>query len=610
MATTTSRLGLKVIDTPAVDTVDQLRLSINNHATILDAQYLESTFALRPAAASKGRIHRSTDTGEIAVDTGASWEPIWGTPSVARSVLETGMLGQSRAGRNLAWDDFWDFCGLGALPLAIWNCAGNATDSSGNSRDLTNKGSVPFGIGLAGAASSAAVFAGSTAQALYRADTGGGDPFRIKTGSVGCWFKTAKVGTEQYLVAKYRATGNQRSFRLQVHSTNVVRATVSFDGSTTVDCVGSTVVTDDRWHHAVFTFDGAAVRLYVDGQLEQTTLASGAIFGGTGPLNLGAFDADGTTAAANPHYGRIAAAFAAAEVLTPEQVRILYGVRFAHGGASSGTRRVSQRVTRKRLGSALSNSDFPSNPFRLYNFSAGSWSDANAGPSLAAVSGSPGMLGGPDGLSNSGQLFSATGNTGLGTSDSGFPSGTASRSYGCWFNVPAVLGAAQNLMAWGTDATAHASVFVETSGALTCKSGADTITGPFVADGKWHHFAVVEDNAPGDGVKRKLYLDGVLVGTSTTLTSLTLIGANGFRIGASTAGTQPLAGLVSRAFVFAGALTWEQVQAVRNRSSSTTALPDSPKDAGPNVEAVFGADLIYVGEDLEPHATVNLEVSR
>jgi hypothetical protein len=45
------------------------------------------------------------------------------------------------------------------------------------------------------------------------------------------------------------------------------------------------------------------------------------------------------------------------------------------------------------------------------------------------------------------------------------------------------------------------------------------------------------------------------------------------------------------------------VQAVRNRSSSTTALPDSPKDAGPNVEAVFGADLIYVGEDLEPHAT-------
>ena len=55
---------------------------------------------------------------------------------------------------------------------------------------------------------------------------------------------------------------------------------------------------------------------------------------------------------------------------------------------------------------------------------------------------------------------------------------------------------------------------------------------------------MVEDNAAGDGVRRKLYFDGRLVGGSTVLNSITLAGANRFRIGAYADGTAPFTGQI------------------------------------------------------------------
>ena len=80
----------------------------------------------------------------------------------------------------------------------------------GSGGPLVNLGAVPFGVGINGLAATAAVFAGSTGQALYIADTGAADPFRIRTGSWGCWFRTAKRGTEAILNALVLATADVR----------------------------------------------------------------------------------------------------------------------------------------------------------------------------------------------------------------------------------------------------------------------------------------------------------------------------------------------------------------------------------------------------------------
>ena len=67
----------------------------------------------------------------------------------ALQVRDIGEVGQIRAGRVLAPADFTAM-GL-VTPIGLWNL-GNVNDSSGNARTLTNKGTVPFGPGITGAA--------------------------------------------------------------------------------------------------------------------------------------------------------------------------------------------------------------------------------------------------------------------------------------------------------------------------------------------------------------------------------------------------------------------------------------------------------------------------
>ncbi len=608
---TTTRLGLKVIDTPAVDTVAELRLSINNHATILDAQYLESTYALRPAAAQKGRIHRSTDTGEIAVDTGSAWEPLFGPPSVSRSVLEVGQVGQTRAGRQLTAADFTE-CGL-AAPLGLWNL-GDLTDVSGNSRTLANKGSVTFGTGIEGSPSSAAVFTGQTTKALYISDTGGSDPFRIRAGSWGCWIRTAKRSTNQYFVSKAGATNGVSAFWLATFG-NSARASIS-DGSNLIEAFGNVDVCDDRWHFVVGTYDGGAVRLYIDGLPEAVQGSSGGLINaGSAPLNIGGYAADGVTAATAPHFGRVDEAFVTSDVLSPDQVRHLYGVKLAHG-LGVAPRRVSLRATRRRRGAILANGDFPSNPARAYNLSGASLAELNAGTALTATGGVTSDFAGPDG-SRQGAHYLSGGNH-LQATDSGLPSGTNPRSYGAWFNAPAGTVNAV-LLSWGTTSTGHAAALIDANGTLAFASAGDVVSsGIRVGDGQWHHFAVVEDNTAqgsarangetSDGVSRRLYLDGQLVAASTVMNSITLAGANAMRVGANPNGTSAFTGALARVWVFAGALTADQIRAVSHKA--TVALQPSAKDATQHVEGSGATSLVFIGGDLDPQSLIDLEVSR
>src|SRR4051812_37852587 len=127
----------------------------------------------------------------------------------AKQVLEVGQVGQIRAGRVLTPADFTNM-GLSA-PLGLWNLS-NLNDSSGNTRNLTNKGSVTFDTGITGAASEAAQFTGSTAQALYILDAGGADPFRIRTGSWGCWLRNAKRGIIQDPFGKWSVAAGQQGW--------------------------------------------------------------------------------------------------------------------------------------------------------------------------------------------------------------------------------------------------------------------------------------------------------------------------------------------------------------------------------------------------------------
>jgi hypothetical protein len=231
------------------------------------------------------------------------------------AVLDVGMAGQVRAGRQLTAADFTAL-GLSA-PRGLWNLS-DLSDASGNGRALTNKGAVTFANGINGAATTAAQFIGSTAQALYIADTGAADPFRITTGSWGCWFRTAKRGVGQHVLSRMGSAGtNAVSAYTLALGASATQATASAsDGTNATVCTGTSDLGDDRWHFAVVTFDGTTIRLYVDGALDATAAFAATINQVAVPLNVGGYGADGATAAGSPFYGRVDEAFVSADVLS------------------------------------------------------------------------------------------------------------------------------------------------------------------------------------------------------------------------------------------------------------------------------------------------------
>lgn len=528
-------------------------------------------------------------------------------------VRDVGDVGQIRAGRPLT---VADFTGIGlATPLLLANLttlagAGSNLGSGGN---LTNKGAVVTAPGIRGAAGEAAQFAGSTAQALYITDTGAADPFRIRTGSWGSWFRAAKRGVGQGLISKWPSVAGQRVFYVELSINNALTGYISTTGSDVPAAAGVSDVCDDRWHFVVVSYDGTRIRMYLDGAPEGSSAAvAGSMFSGSGPFNIGGSAADAATATSLPMYGRVDEAFLLSDVLSDDQVRYLYCASLAHIMPVT-PKRLWLGVRRQKRGGPLVIGDFPSTPSRLYNFTAGAVaneaSDANgAAGSTATLLPNPGTgviadIAGPDGKAASAKNFSGA-HTGLSATDAGLPAALTPRSYGIWLKT---VGANASVVGWGTTTTGGAEMKYQTTGGILAQSGADTIVGPRVDDGLWHHVFVVEDNAAADGVKRKLYLDGRVVGGSTVMNTITLAGANRFRIGAAPDGTAPFTGQLARPSVFSGALTSDQVRALYNKGSQ--ALGYSPKAGEDHVEEFEPVRGLVVFDALEACDLVDLAVT-
>lgn len=581
---------------PGTSTTQLATTAFVTTADNLKANLASPTFTGTPAAPTAAQ---ATSTTQIA--TTAFVQSQASAPSSAVQVRDVGEAGQIRAGRDLTVADFTSM-GLSA-PLGLWSFFGGLTaDTSGNARNLTVKsGFESITPGIGGAAGTAAVFRGNVADALYINNAAWQ---QITTGSWGCWFRTAKRGTDQMLVTKWSTTLGNLGYQVVINALNQVSANVSTTGSDIPGVSGNSDVCDERWHHAIATFDGNKLRLYVDGALEGTTLVAGTIFASTLPLNIGARAADGATAAQFPHFGRIDEAFLTPDVLSDDQVRNLYCASITHAlGAVPSS--AALNVRRRKRGAALATTDFPSTPLRLHNFTAGAITDQGSNNvTLVPGSGtSPTTIAGPDGVALGAYHFTVP-TAGFMATDTGLPTGTASHSAGCWFKT---TNAANSLvmLAWGGLRLNVGATLG--GGVLSVSTGVDHAVGPFVSDGQWHFVVATADNAPADGVRRKVYLDGRLVGTSLVYTALALTGANAFRVGASETGGQVFQGQVDAAFVIGVALSPEQIRNLYNLGTQTLAV--SPKAEGDHVEAMEATRLLVTLDTLEGCDQIDLKVS-
>jgi hypothetical protein len=315
----------------------------------------------------------------------------------------------------------------------LWNLS-DLSDASGNGRALINKGAVPFTTGINGLANTAARFSGVVGQGLYIADSGAADPFRIKTGSFGCWFRCAKRSTQQVLMSKFNGVPAANAWILQLIG-NTPSCTLYLDGvGTAAGCAGITDVIDDRWHFVCITYDGSAAKMYVDGILEGFGVGNGMLNSGASPMNLGTYGADAANAGGLPLFGRMDEVFVTNDILTEDQIRNLYCAKIPHALGIRPTR-ASVNVIRRRRGAALVAGDFPVQPLRLHNFSAGSLGDAGSNNVALTNNGGAVAVTGADGTKDN--AFAFTGTQTLSATDAGLPNAFTARSYGCWFKTSA-----------------------------------------------------------------------------------------------------------------------------------------------------------------------------
>jgi hypothetical protein len=573
-----------------------------------------ATYTAGPPGPKDGDIYWVTDDLTMgAFGTPYKWDSansawrIFGPASPApQSAINSKLLGPGvgavqRAGRTLTLYDYQTVLGL-TTPPGLFNLSDTSNLGSGGA--INNKGAVPFGVGIQGAAASCAVFAGSGSQGLY-VDGGAAGSYSLRGGSVFGWHRSARSGN-QAIVSKMTAAGGAGSSCYYVGSTGRAFASVSIDGATSKGVAGQSNINDDRWHYVGFTFDGAVLRLWVDGVCEGTLDVAGPIFVGAVPLTIGALGADSVTTGINPHYGRIDEVLITNDVLNEDQIRLLYCAKFPHTYGAIPTR-LRLQIIRQQRGGPLVTGDFPSVPLRLYNFTAGTLTDDGSQNTALTNNNASVSVAGGDGTPNGAFLFNGT-NQFLSATDTGLPIGASARTIMCWFkSTGGSIGTVAGMIAYGT---LDDVMLYDNRGKIFAFDGLNSAQSPGTYDdGQIHHAAAVFDNSASDGAKIKLYIDGRCVSTNQNLRITgAVVGAGGFKIGKSSDPTNPyFNGIIDGVAVLQVALTGDQVYSVFAKGSK--ALAASVKHAGEHIEGQDTNFLLGVFDTIEPQHIVQMEVA-
>ena len=137
-------------------------------------------------------------------------------------------------------------------------------DASGNGHDAEFAGSpkwvkAKFGTGLE--------FPGDAGGYLIVEST---KKLELETLTVEAWVKVEKAtGKWQGIICKQQAGCTNRNYGIWVNvNTSVLHAQIGANGACAFSIDGTTDITDDKWHHLAFTYDGDMGRVYVDGELE------------------------------------------------------------------------------------------------------------------------------------------------------------------------------------------------------------------------------------------------------------------------------------------------------------------------------------------------------
>ncbi len=162
--------------------------------------------------------------------------------------------------------------------VSWWRGEGNANDSVG-----PNSGSVQGGVTFVpGKVGQAFEFDGTSGDLLMPAST----TLNLARGfTIAFWIKVPRLPAPQpaFIMCKWVNAVEQKSIQINPDGT-VALYLYDVAGSSVMNSV--TALTVSTWHYVAATYDGSTQNIYIDGQLDASTPASGNVANGAGTLGF------------------------------------------------------------------------------------------------------------------------------------------------------------------------------------------------------------------------------------------------------------------------------------------------------------------------------------
>jgi hypothetical protein len=104
--------------------------------------------------------------------------------------------------------------------------------------------------------------------------------------SVSAWVKLSSIGQQMSFLNKQGST-TDRSYIIYMEADNKPRMAASVNGTGFTAAIATTSLTTGQWYHITGTYDGANVKIFVNGKLENAVAMSGNIFNSAGGVQIG-----------------------------------------------------------------------------------------------------------------------------------------------------------------------------------------------------------------------------------------------------------------------------------------------------------------------------------
>jgi len=338
-----------------------------------------------------------------------------------------------------------------------------------------------------------------------------------------------KWGSSQTQFRIHMTTSNGCSLKTET-STNGTSATAGANPGSCSSLVG-------KWAHFAVTFSGTTLKHYLNGQLETTNTGwDSTVFNSTANFRIGQ---DAATAH-SARYPMQDVFFLKNNAMTDSQVNAIYSKRFK--GAQPQI----------AAGHTLSPSSFPltslTGKVAYWNFD--STADGSGNSVTFTNNGSTPFTGlGLTGTANTAVLDGTTQYFNTTNSFFNFSKRVTQYAVGGWFNATDWTPAsAVQFFVFTDDGNPNGNDFyLNTAGALTFEgqAGSGSYSPPVpLVDGSWHHVMLVHD-----GANLRLYVDGVVAGTSITSANLgTATTTNSLIVGRYTTAVRFWKGRISNFF--------------------------------------------------------------